>query len=289
MQQGLKALKNRSANHRCPPSSINSTDRREVDAADSGIAMGLDKRNCPTSREEGISHNWQGTTQEREINRHEELPQVTEVIRQLGPIFQHPQAITDQDFSPYHPRENGRSAEVEEGSASIVKEENAASESTPSLYHDTSSRDSTPLMRPFEQALIDAVASHVVDAWLNQQEATQRFRAVTCLREHGTGSRHSASGNNPNRQEDTLPQERPRRKTKRSRDSERDNDDDDDCNRHRKQNRCEPETLPEGPSTLLVACPYHKYDPRRYGARNMTEKEYRNCAIGFWTDVNRLK
>lgn len=39
----------------------------------------------------------------------------------------------------------------------------------------------------------------------------------------------------------------------------------------------------------LYACPYCKFDPLRYSDRNTTEKHYRGCSSGYWTDISRLK
>ena len=39
----------------------------------------------------------------------------------------------------------------------------------------------------------------------------------------------------------------------------------------------------------LYACHYCKYDTTRYSDCNNTEKHYRGCSSGFWTDISRLK
>jgi hypothetical protein len=39
----------------------------------------------------------------------------------------------------------------------------------------------------------------------------------------------------------------------------------------------------------LLACPYAKFDPRRYSERNEVEKNYRGCTSCFLKDINRLK
>lgn len=129
MQQGLKALKNRAANHsrhRSSGSSKRSSHRvsgSEGDNSwafpdgpdnndDSGIAMGSNNGNRPTSGEGGMSHGWQETVlqqaQQRESNGHAELLRDPEVARQFQPTFQHPHVTLGQDLSPYHPRENSR-------------------------------------------------------------------------------------------------------------------------------------------------------------------------------------
>ena len=39
----------------------------------------------------------------------------------------------------------------------------------------------------------------------------------------------------------------------------------------------------------LFACPYAKYDPRRYSELNLIEKEYRRCTCSYLRDIPRLK
>lgn len=51
------------------------------------------------------------------------------------------------------------------------------------------------------------------------------------------------------------------------------------------------QNINDPPPNLLrpLACPYNKYDPKRYSAFNEAEKEYRTCSSGYWPDISRLK
>jgi hypothetical protein len=51
------------------------------------------------------------------------------------------------------------------------------------------------------------------------------------------------------------------------------------------QKTCDSPKRPPRP----LACPFHKMDPLRYSGRNELEKEYRNCASGYYQDISRLK
>ncbi|KIW70305.1 hypothetical protein PV04_02590 [Phialophora macrospora] len=44
-----------------------------------------------------------------------------------------------------------------------------------------------------------------------------------------------------------------------------------------------------GTEARLLACPYSKFDPRRYSERNELEKNYRGCSSCFLRDINRVK
>jgi hypothetical protein len=49
------------------------------------------------------------------------------------------------------------------------------------------------------------------------------------------------------------------------------------------------DALPAEGKSYLYACHYCKFDSTRYSDCNNTEKHYRGCSSGFWTDISRLK
>lgn len=78
----------------------------------------------------------------------------------------------------------------------------------------------------------------------------------------------------------TQPRERKRGQSE-------DGEDGDDERRTKKPNRSENHHLES--ENRLLACPYTKFQPRRYSERNFTEKNYRGCSSCYLRNIPRLK
>lgn len=64
--------------------------------------------------------------------------------------------------------------------------------------------------------------------------------------------------------------------------------DEDENDGRKKRSRGEPDSLVDGDGRLY-ACPFFKYDPRKYNCNSSTGKKYRTCAGPGWNKIARLK
>ena len=74
---------------------------------------------------------------------------------------------------------------------------------------------------------------------------------------------------------------------RRERDDGRGDEDDDQSRWPERRGQMPEDSSPTTPQRL--ACPFHKYDPKRYSAFNETETEYRICSSGHWPNISQLK
>ncbi len=175
-------------------------------------------------------------------------------------------------------------------------EDNKAPESTPSLCDDTSSDETTtPLfaVRPSEQALADTVASQLVVAWIQHRNLPATIDVASGVSRHANGSGRSGASTALMTYRDSDSSGTGTRGLKRSINRGGDGTEDgDDKSRKRRRKAQEPFLMPGEPGkpgVRLLACPYYKYDPRRYFEHNLEQKEYRGCASSYLMDISRLK
>ena len=185
--------------------------------------------------------------------------------------------------------ENGTAAVKFDTSMEIDK----ASDSTPSLYDDTSSDETTNLpfaARSSEQSVANTVASHLVNSWIEQRRLNAATDVASGIRQHADSSCQSEVSRSSARIRSSETSKPGLGSIKRNADrGSDDSENGEEENRKRRRKAKGPSLLPDEPNVRLLACPYYKYDPNRYCERNLAEKEYRGCASCYLMDVSRLK
>ncbi|KPI44172.1 uncharacterized protein AB675_6575 [Cyphellophora attinorum] len=106
------------------------------------------------------------------------------------------------------------------------------------------------------------------------------------FRAHGASKRKAGAGSRVNPSRSISGRQSTSKDSTEGQDAQ---DEEADDGRAPKRPRRGSESLPAEGKSSLYACHYCKFDSARYSDCNNTEKHYRGCSSGFWTDISRLK